>query len=79
MKNYINDATAIVNKTEEVGKKSVLHCCYCRNIIIQYMIATISGMFIIGDSAKTVFSSLLFTRLCRTGNFYSRQFVDYVS
>ena len=31
--------------------------------IIQSMVATISGMFKVGGSAKTVFSSLLFTQL----------------
>ena len=48
---------------------------------IEYVVATISGMFKIGGSAKTVFSLLLFlfTKLCRTGNFCFRQFVDYVS
>ena len=30
---------------------------------MQSMVATISGMFKIGDSAKTVISSLLFTQL----------------
>ena len=70
----------MVNKTEGSGNKSLLHRCNCTNIIIQYiMVATVSGMFKIGGSAKTVFSSLLFTQFCRTGNFCSRQFVDYVS
>ena len=43
------------------------------------MLATISGMFKIGGSDKTVFSLLLFMQLCGTGNFCFRQFVDYMS
>ena len=34
-------------------------------------------MFKSGGSAKTVFSLLLFTQLCRTGNFCFGQFVYY--
>ena len=44
---------AMVNKTEGSGNKSLLHRCNCTNIIIQYiMVATFSGMFKIGGSAK---------------------------
>ena len=77
--NCIVFENTLVNTTEGVMKKSLLHCCYCTNIVIQHMVATISGMFKIGGSAKKVFSSLLLTQLCKTGNFCSRQFVDYVS
>ena len=51
-----------MNKTKGVGKKFIA-LLFCANIIMQSMVATISGMFKIGDSAKTVISSLLFTQL----------------
>ena len=40
--------------------------------------ATVYGMFKSGGRPKTVFSSLLFTQLCRTGNFCFWKFVYYI-
>ena len=60
-----------MSKTEGVGKKKFVA------LLLRKHRATFSGMSKSGGSAKTVFNLLLFTQLCRTGNFCFWQFVYY--